>query len=1286
MKRSFTILTAALALLACLVIPVGMWGQTRDTKTETFENQTAGTTYNSTQNYQAGNSVCGIEWTIYYGTVSTSGPIAGSKSAQMRWYKSASSNYPYLKSTTAIDGLTNVAFKAKVGNTAVKMDVHYSSDGNTWTALATAVTFSNTNATDFSYNIPSGGKYIKIGVSSSSTAPNSSYFSLLVDNVVFTYSPSVPQHTVTYHANVTGTTDVVETYDEGDDVTVAANTFTNPGYDFTEWNTEADGSGDSYNPEDVIEDIAADWDLWAQWEVSASPTGNIKFGSSDGHVQINATSVTGDDDLGNEWTITTAGTNYFSQNAVYSQVGSSNNPATSITFTTTLLDEVNVTDMKVKFGGFGGSAGTITMKVGNTTVGTGTIPDGSDVVVNSSSTATGDELTVTITGISKGIKCYYISYTYEATSSTAVATTTTISVPGGFNNDLHNGTNAGTLTASVTVGGSPISGATVTWSSSNPGVATVGESTGVVTLVAVGTTNITASYAGVEDVYRPSEDTYELTVINSNAPGTVNNPYTVAQAIANTPSSGNVYIQGVVSSFQNTSIVGDGSNYRYYISDDGTTTIQLLVYKGKGLNQATFTNANDLLVGDEVVIYGSLITYQNAPEVASGNYLYSWNRPTPPAQEYTLTIGDPANIAIHAGYGETGSQYYGTLNNGDSELILSGTEITLTLDITEGYNLDALTVVDGNNNAVTLSPVSGYENVWTFNMPNSNVTVNATAVVAPVVTTSTYTLATSIESGKQYIIVGQANSVYYAMGNDKGNNRYAYEISLDGTTATATVASGANVHEFTINSLATDGFYSICDAITPGYLYAASSSSNYLKTESTLDENHNGDWEISINSETGVASVVASNSSYTRNVMQFNNGSILFACYGSASQHPVYLYQKVEPTEYTLDIAGYGNNTSNGNWYLISSPLAGETNPENVTNLINNNTGQGYDLYYFDQTQELEWINYKPGQGSTNPGFSLVPGKGYLYANSGDANNTPNTVTLTFTGTPYSGNGQVTLKYTGNNNDMKGWNLVGNPFSVTTYVTEDYLVMNDEGTALIPSDREDNYVNRMEGIFVYTETDNKTMTFSKNPVGKSARLALNITKGRGVIDRAIVRFGTHQSLPKFQFRDGSTKVYIPMDGKDYAVVSAEGEGEKPVNFKAEENGHYTITVNPEEVEFNYLHLIDNMTGADIDLLQTPSYSFEARTTDYASRFRLVFSATGIEENNANEAFAYFNGAEWMVSNEGEASLEVIDLTGRILSSETINGNVAKAITAAPGIYMLRLVNDNEVKTQKILVK
>ena len=61
-------------------------------------------------------------------------------------------------------------------------------------------------------------------------------------------------------------------------------------------------------------------------------------------------------------------------------------------------------------------------------------------------------------------------------------------------------------------------------------------------------------------------------------------------------------------------------------------------------------------------------------------------------------------------------------------------------------------------------------------------------------------------------------------------------------------------------------------------------------------------------------------------------------------------------------------------------------------------------------------------------------------------------------------------------------------------------------------------------------------------------------------------------------------------------------------------------------------------------------------------------------------------AYWIIANEDEATLQVIDVNGRILSSETINGSVSKAINAAPGVYVIRLVNSKNVKTQKIVVR
>ena len=141
-----------------------------------------------------------------------------------------------------------------------------------------------------------------------------------------------------------------------------------------------------------------------------SKTATIKFGSND--VKISAASVTGNDSENNTWTITTVGTTSYTSNNAYYQVGSSSKPATSITFTTTLPSSVSVSNVSAKFGGFSGTAGTVTLKVGETTVGTGTLNATNDVTVNSTSTADGNIVTVSVTGISKGVKCYYISVDY----------------------------------------------------------------------------------------------------------------------------------------------------------------------------------------------------------------------------------------------------------------------------------------------------------------------------------------------------------------------------------------------------------------------------------------------------------------------------------------------------------------------------------------------------------------------------------------------------------------------------------------------------------------------------------------------------------------------------------------------------------------------------------------------------------------------------------------------------------------------------------------------------------
>lgn len=238
----------------------------------------------------------------------------------------------------------------------------------------------------------------------------------------------------------------------------------------------------------------------------AATTGTIKFGTND--VKIDKASVTAADDQGNSWKITTVGTEYFGQRSQYTQVGSADAPATSITFTTTLSKEVKVSSLSVKFGGFKNTAGTIKLLVGDKEIGTGKLNAKKDVTVTSTTGASGTQLTVKVTNIAKGVKCYNISYTYED-GPDKTPTTLSWSAP----------TATVDLTSEVkefpTLTKNPESLTGITYSSSNADVATVNEATGEIAIVACGQTTIKAAYAG-DDTYASSSATYTLRVVDNS--------------------------------------------------------------------------------------------------------------------------------------------------------------------------------------------------------------------------------------------------------------------------------------------------------------------------------------------------------------------------------------------------------------------------------------------------------------------------------------------------------------------------------------------------------------------------------------------------------------------------------------------------------------------------------------------------------------------------------------------------------------------------------------------------
>ncbi len=427
----------------------------------------------------------------------------------------------------------------------------------------------------------------------------------------------------------------------------------------------------------------------------------------------------------------------------------------------------------------------------------------------------------------------------------------------------------------------------------------------------------------------------------------------------------------------------------------------------------------------------------------------------------------------------------------------------------------------------------------------------------------------------------------------------------------------------------------------------------------------------------------------------YANGTELLAGYFSNSYTLHMPAQNVTITadvtlEYVYrEIEGYGEGTDR--WAFIASPVEGSIAPNTVTNLIGNVIPEtdpvvyDFDLYRFNPLADLEWENYN--NPTHHDGFNLVNGMGYLYA-------TKETKTLAFSGTFNTGAEPMTLT------DLPaGFNLVGNPFTVDAYVNKSYYTLNSDGSVIVAKDsNEDQKIAPCYGVIVEV-SENETVTFNtsgefsdgSNKGGLQIALAQANTRSNALLDNAIVSFNEGSKLGKFYFGTQNANIYLPQDGKDYAIAFSEGQGEMPLNFKANENGTYTLSINPEGVEMAYLHLVDNLTGNDIDLLagastSSATYTFTAKTTDYESRFKLVFASIFEDADGDSGTFAFFSNGNWIIANEGKATLQVIDINGRILSSETVNGSVSKAINAAPGVYVIRLINGNDVKTQKIVVE
>ena len=363
---------------------------------------------------------------------------------------------------------------------------------------------------------------------------------------------------------------------------------------------------------------------------------------------------------------------------------------------------------------------------------------------------------------------------------------------------------------------------------------------------------------------------------------------------------------------------------------------------------------------------------------------------------------------------------------------------------------------------------------------------------------------------------------------------------------------------------------------------------------------------------------------------------------------------------------------------------------------------------------------------------SLTPGKGYLVAlsqpsmlmadgvlNNGDASGN---VSINVTASD--------INFTGYEYTLKGINLIGNPFQ--SYLDFDEFASNSANTPIgntyyiLDADKK-GYVSYTvgqtnppapkmlhphQGFYVKVPAsqslqftpDMRATTGAVFRDDKPSYPLVNLvcTDGQGRNDFATVELDRPEAgggEKVLGLHSGDASVWIHTDEADWQTAfTTPGLREVPVRFKAYKDGFFTISWNTMNADFNYMHLIDNLTGTDIDCLNADEYHFEGKVTDYSSRFRLVFEYTDVEENEDNAStgsatFAFMMGDELVVNSGSSAStetalLEMFDLNGRCLLSKELHGeqNTLHMPTTTPGIYVLRLTANRQTRTQKMVIR
>lgn len=375
-------------------------------------------------------------------------------------------------------------------------------------------------------------------------------------------------------------------------------------------------------------------------------------------------------------------------------------------------------------------------------------------------------------------------------------------------------------------------------------------------------------------------------------------------------------------------------------------------------------------------------------------------------------------------------------------------------------------------------------------------------------------------------------------------------------------------------------------------------------------------------------------------------------------------------------------------WQFIASPM------KNALTANFETEGVGYDLFKYDgnvaTTEDLEWINYK-GHADFETEFQ----QGYGYMASYHTEDIAEFAGLLNYETSYRFSDK--LKYHGDDDkaQIDNFHLLGNPFTFDmdwSEVTAEKLV---NGYAVITTDGNWSYatsgkIKVGDGFFVKVTGEDPILNYNVHVSNTRSVNADNensfiniIASSKAGKDNVIIAFAGsgEEGFDKLEsFNPNISEIYVKDSGKRYGILNYdENVDEIELYFDAAKMGEYTINA-ISNADYASVVLVDRLTGDETDLLEKP-YTFKAMTNDNHDRFVLKLSNEVMED----DSFVYRSGDELIINAEGK--VQILDVMGRVVyNGDIVDDNHRINISALnSAAYIIRVVNTNEVKIQKVVI-